>query len=262
MSILKVHPIPAFTDNYIWCTYNDSTKQALVVDPGDAEPVIQFLSENNYDLVAILVTHHHFDHTQGVSKLVSIYNPKVYANTLTPIKGIMSVDSTKNFSLLNCNFKVIEVPGHTLDHIAFYSEGCEVHPTPWLFCGDTLFSAGCGRLFEGTANQMFNSLGKFSKLPAETAVYCTHEYTESNLKFARHYFPDNNDLLHYSENIKTRRLQNQPSLPSSIALELKINPFLNADNLKWLYDFNQNTKNKTELGLPFFTQLRKLKDQF
>ena len=262
MSLLKVYPIPAFTDNYIWCIYDDLTKQAVVVDPGDAEPVIQFLNTKNYNLVAILVTHHHYDHTHGVAQLVNTFNAKVYANKQTPIKGVETVDSSKTFTLMECDFKVIEVPGHTLDHIAFYSESNERHDTPWLFCGDTLFSAGCGRLFEGSPEQMFNSLNKLTELPAETAVFCTHEYTEANLKFAKHYFPNNDTLNAYSEKIKKHRELNQPSLPSSIKQELKVNPFLNADNIEWLHAFSQSFNNQTELGLPFFTELRKLKDKF
>ena len=216
-------PLPAFTDNYIWMLHN--ARQAIVVDPGDATPVLQTLQAQGLQLQAILVTHHHADHVGGVDALRTATGAQVYGPARErmpePLVRLAQGDSVKALGL---EFQVIDVPGHTAGHIAYYC--AEMDGAPLLFCGDTLFSGGCGRLFEGTPAQMLDSLDRLAALPGNTRVCCTHEYTLSNLKFARAVEPGNAALLHYSSQCEALRAQNQPTLPSQMALERDINPFL------------------------------------
>ena len=196
--ISYIEAIPAFSDNYIWIIVKND--EAAIVDPGDASVVEDFLKKKNLKLKNILITHHHFDHTGGVLELIKNWNPEVFGPKGGHIKGIdNALEENDSLKILDSNFIVYETPGHTLDHIAFYSKDLDA-----LFCGDTLFSGGCGRLFEGTPNQMFESLKKFSDLPDETKVFCAHEYTLSNLKFALEVEPNNNDLLNYYNEVITK----------------------------------------------------------
>lgn len=224
--MLKIEPIPAFQDNYIWCLHDGAT--AWVVDPGDAAPVEQFLAARNLRLEGILITHHHSDHVGGVAQLLHRRAPIPVFGPLNPaIENITQrLAEGDRVALLGLSFTVIEVPGHTLDHIAYISE---TTAPPLLFCGDTLFAAGCGRLFEGTPEQMYASLQKLSALPSATAVYCTHEYTLANLRFARAVEPDNLALQSRALSAKQLRRESQPTLPSTLALELETNPFLRAN---------------------------------
>jgi len=223
---MKLIPLPAFTDNYIWMLHNGQA--AWVVDPGDAAPVLQALSAHSLKLHGILVTHHHLDHTGGVAKLRDATGACVFGpyreNMPEPLRRVAQGDTV---DVLNRSFRVIEVPGHTAGHIAYYCEAWESAPV--LFCGDTLFSAGCGRLFEGTPAQMLASLETLAALPGDTLVCCTHEYTLSNLKFAREVEPDNARLAAYQLACQALRAANQPTLPSTIAQERAINPFLRSD---------------------------------
>lgn len=218
--MIEILPIPAFLDNYIWLMTNG--ERAVVVDPGDPAPVIEHLKKLNLKLDTILITHHHNDHIGGVNELVARYGAAVYAPAKESYHfahiAVAEGDHVKLESL-GCEFNVMEVPGHTLGHIAYYC-------SPMLFCGDTLFSCGCGRLFEGTANQLHQSLQRFASLPPETRVYCTHEYTARNIAFARELEPHNIALQKRQEQVAKLRSGNQPSLPSTIALELETNPFL------------------------------------
>ncbi|MDE2419438.1 MAG: hydroxyacylglutathione hydrolase [Burkholderiales bacterium] len=220
---MKLIPLPAFDDNYIWMLHDG--RQALVVDPGDAQPVMDALRREGVQLQAILVTHHHDDHTGGIDTLrestgATVYGPasENIPQPLTPLRGGQTV------AALGLEFRVMDVPGHTAGHIAFYCPDLEGKPL--LFCGDTLFSAGCGRIFEGTPAQMLASLNSLSALPDTTRVCCTHEYTLSNLKFALEVEPDNAALLAYNAHCQSLRAQGLPTLPSSIAMEKSINPFL------------------------------------
>lgn len=221
--MLKLIPIPAFADNYLWLLHDG--QRALVVDPGEAAPVQRVLAENALRLESILVTHHHADHTGGVDALREATGAKVYGPAseripapFTPLRQGAVVQT------IGLDFQVLDVPGHTAGHIAFYTP--EVNGRPLLFCGDTLFSGGCGRLFEGTPAQMLQSLDKLAALPAQTCVCCTHEYTLSNLRFAMAVEPHNAELAAYHAQCTSLRDTDQPTLPTSIATELLINPFL------------------------------------
>ena len=225
--MLSVIPIPAFSDNYIWMLQADNDTGVFVVDPGDAEPVLETLENNNLTLAGILITHHHQDHVGGIEKLLSRFEVPVIGPQNTAIKGITrSVKDGDQVQILGLTFQVMEIPGHTLDHIAFFSDQPQ---NPLLFCGDTLFVAGCGRIFEGTAKQMHTSLTKLAALPSNTEVYCAHEYTLSNLLFAQAVEPENRSLASHILTCKELRLNNRPTVPSLIGRELQINPFLRSD---------------------------------
>jgi hydroxyacylglutathione hydrolase len=215
--------LPAFADNYIWMLHDGA--QAVVVDPGDAEPVGAALDRLQLQLSAILVTHHHPDHVGGVDALRPRLNGPVYGpareaipQPYTPLNGGDVV------TVLGLRFEVFDVPGHTAGHIAYVQRG--THTAPLLFCGDTLFSAGCGRLFEGTPAQMLDSLSRLAALPGDTRVCCTHEYTLSNLRFATAVEADNPAIASHTAQCQSLRAQGQPTLPSTIDVERQINPFL------------------------------------
>ncbi len=220
---MKLIPLPAFADNYLWMLHDGQS--ALVVDPGDAAPVLQALQREGLQLQSILVTHHHADHTGGVDALREATGAQVYGparETIPePLQRLSDGDTVQTLGLA---FQVLDVPGHTAGHIAYYCAALD--GAPLLFCGDTLFSGGCGRLFEGTPAQMQASLGKLSALPGNTRVCCAHEYTLSNLKFALEVEPDNAALVAYQAQCQALRADGQVTLPSSIERELQINPFL------------------------------------
>ncbi len=196
-----------------------------MVDPGDASPVLAHLARSGQALSAIFVTHHHPDHTGGISELLERWPVPVYGPHSRNIPQISdTLEEGDEILFGNIRFRIIEVPGHTLDHIAYYAQLTGEEPV--LFCGDTLFSAGCGRLFEGTPEMMHQSLQKLAALPDNTRVYCTHEYTASNLAFALRVEPGNANVVNYLADVERLRRQNLPSLPSSIGWEKRVNPFL------------------------------------
>jgi hydroxyacylglutathione hydrolase len=221
---MKLIALPAFADNYIWLLHND--RHALVVDPGDSAPVLAWLqAHSGLQLDTILVTHHHADHTGGLDELVARTGARVLGPALeqmpVPTQGLQQGDG---FDWHGLAFQVHEVPGHTLGHIAFWAQPEEQDPL--LFCGDTLFSGGCGRLFEGTPAQMLDSLDRLAALPGATRVCCAHEYTLSNLKFALAVEPDNLALQAYWAQCTELRRQLLPTLPVALLTERAINPFL------------------------------------
>ena len=222
--MVEIKAIHAFSDNYIWLL--STNEGSVVIDPGDFSPVSEYIKNHDKDLVGVLITHHHFDHTGGLKELVKDYEVPVIGpkNNISEINNVVRHGDKVN--IVGIEFDVIAVPGHTLDHIAFY---CENNGQPFLFCGDTLFAGGCGRIFEGTADQMHDSLQLLKKLPKATKVYCAHEYTEQNLKFALMVEPKNNDLQVRYANVKKLRSKNKITIPSNIGIELKTNPFLRCD---------------------------------
>jgi len=218
--------VPAFTDNYLWLVHDGT--HAVVVDPGDAAPVRAALERHGLSLTAILLTHHHADHVGGVAALTAAFACPVYGPRAEAIAGTtvpLAEGDVVRLAHPALLLRVLDVPGHTRGHIAYVRDG---NP-PWLFCGDTLFGAGCGRLFEGTAAQLYTSLSKLAALPPATQVFCAHEYTLSNLRFASAAEPDNPDLPARLEAARALRAAGQPTLPSTIGLELRTNPFLRVD---------------------------------
>jgi hydroxyacylglutathione hydrolase len=255
---MKLIPIPAFADNYIWMLHDE--RRALVVDPGDPQPVLEALQHLGVKLEAILVTHHHLDHTGGVDALrastgASVWGP-LNEKMPEPLTRLKDGDQLMALDLV---FKVIDVPGHTAGHIAYFCENA--NGTPLLFCGDTLFSAGCGRLFEGTPSQMLASLDRLAALPETTRVCCTHEYTLSNLKFALAVDPHNEALKRYMERAQALRDNGQPTLPSSLALERQINPFLRTRQPA-LIQAARSFDAKAHDDVSTFAALRQWKNQF
>jgi hydroxyacylglutathione hydrolase len=220
----SIIPVPAFADNYIWLLRQGTA--AVVVDPGDAAPVQAFLAANGLRLTAILATHHHGDHVGGITALLDRFPVPVYGPAGETIPGRthpMREGARVVLPEVSASLRVLDVPGHTAGHIAYVGE---VAGDPVLFCGDTLFAGGCGRLFEGTATQMWSSLSKLAALPPATRVYCAHEYTVANLRFAAAVEPANGELARRRADADSRRARGEPTVPSTLADELATNPFL------------------------------------
>lgn len=256
--MILLQAIPALQDNYIWCLYDPSVRRAWCVDPGEAQPVIQFLQQQQLKLMGVLITHHHPDHTQGLPTLIQQWPDLIVigpSNSPSTVKINTPVvhEQLINLSGLSLHFKVLTTPGHTLDHICFVND-------TYLFCGDTLFSAGCGRLFEGTADQMYASLQHLAALPKHLLVCCAHEYTERNIAFALSIDPNNVSLQQYQSKVQRQRQQQECTLPSTLALEQKINPFLRCHNPKLQQNIAHQTQQIISSPLMAFSLLRKMKD--
>jgi hydroxyacylglutathione hydrolase len=250
--MLNIIPIPAFDDNYIWLLHNG--QNAVVIDPGDATPVIETLAELNLSLSAILITHHHRDHIDGVAALLAHQCAPVYA----PQYENFAFEHTKlaegdvlNLPQIGQSFNVMWLPGHTLGHIAYVNDD-------YLFCGDVLFGAGCGRLFEGTPTQLLHSLQRLKALKPSTQVFCTHEYTAKNIAFALTLDPNNADLIDRKQQVIQLIAQNKSSLPSTIELELRTNPFLRCNQASIIQ--HSQAENNSELAV--FTAIRSLRNHF
>ena len=250
--MLHIVPIPAFEDNYIWLLHNE--KHAVVIDPGDALPVIDFLQKNKLTLSAILITHHHNDHIGGVAELLEFADVKVYAPQYEAFAfkhTAVAENDTITLAEIDLQLCVMWLPGHTLGHIAFYNDD-------YLFCGDTLFSAGCGRLFEGTPAQMLHSLNRLKQLNFATKVFCTHEYTAKNLAFALTLEPSNQALINRQKHVQQLRQRQLPSLPTTIGLELGTNPFLRCNQP----EICQKSKAENNQELSVFTAIRVLRNHY
>jgi len=247
--------LTAFDDNYIWLI-KDEQLSCVVVDPGDAEPVINWLSaHSDYHLKAILITHHHQDHTGGIAKLKDITKAAVYApyNEVTAYDiGVRDLDS---LDILSSKIKVLSSAGHTKGHVSYLLDNN-------LFCGDTLFAAGCGRIFEGTAAQMYASLVKLSKLPLDTKIYCAHEYTLSNLRFAAVVEPFNDAIAERIKEVSVLRKYNLPTVPSLLSEEIRTNPFLRCHLPAVRRLVAEHLGQDLSDDLAVFTALRSWKDNF
>lgn len=257
--MFSVTPIPAFQDNYIWMLEGEPAGQVAVVDPGDAQPVIEQLESAGLKLAAILITHHHNDHTGGVQALLEYADVPVYGPAESPFGGISApLRDGSEIRLLGHRLQVREVPAHTLDHISYF----QPDEQPQLFCGDTLFLAGCGRFFEGTAEQMLDAMQYFSGLPDATEVYCTHEYSLANLAFAHAVEPDNADIAASIALCQDRRKQHLPTLPSQIATERKINPFMRTSEPVVIAAAQQHEGHILKSETEVMAALREWKNQF
>lgn len=264
--MFNVNAISAFNDNYIWCISNTDTQEAWIVDPGDASPVVAHLERERLTLRGILITHHHGDHVGGVSRLLKQWDVPVYGPRTTPYGGVTQpLDEGDTLELPGMTFQILAVPGHTLDHIAFYCSA--LGDTPALFCGDTLFACGCGRLFEGRPEQMQQSLAKLIALPDATRVYCAHEYTLANLRFARAVLPNDAALQAFETTCEKRRESGKPTLPVTLGNEKQLNPFLRwGDNAliqsAMEYAGNQGLELSPDQPASVFAIIRRWKDHF
>ncbi len=261
--IQSITAIPAFQDNYIWAL-SDEKGSACVVDPGDAKPVIDYLETNGLTLQALLITHHHPDHTGGIAQLSEKYACEVIGPNNPAITGITkAVSEGDSFELLGQHFDVLEVPGHTLDHVAYATPAsAETGAPPRVFSGDTLFAAGCGRIFEGTPAQMFASLQKLVALGPETEVYCTHEYTQANLQFADACEPGSVLVGLRKSLVEQQRATGLITLPTTIATELASNPFLRCNNPMIVNAAERFSGSKPADSIATFAAIRAWKDEF
>ncbi|MDR3416200.1 MAG: hydroxyacylglutathione hydrolase [Nevskia sp.] len=258
--MITVTPLPAFADNYLWLLHGDG--RAAVVDPGDGEVVLAALRQRGLRLEAILVTHHHADHIGGLGALrrewdVPVYGPRAEAGSIPGLTQPLDDGARVALPGLNLNFEILSVPGHTLGHIAYHEAEAKL-----LFCGDTLFVGGCGRLFEGTPQQMYASLQRLRALPPETAVYCAHEYTLSNLDFARTAEPGNAAIAREIERVQGLRAEARPSVPGTLAGERTCNPFLRCDQAELVAAAAARLGRPPQDAVEVFAALRRWKDQY
>lgn len=253
---MKIIPIPCLNDNYAYIVNDVVTKTIGVVDPSEAEPIINYLKKEKLELNYILNTHHHFDHVDGNIELQKLYNSKIigFIGDKHRIPGInITLNDGEKFDFGKSIVKIIHIPGHTSGHICFFFEKEKI-----AFTGDTLFSLGCGRIFEGDHKQMLSSLNKIKKLPAKTKIYCGHEYTLKNAEFCMKYDAKNMDLINHFKKVSELRLKNLPTVPSTLEEELKSNIFLRCDQNDLKIKLNMENADDYKV----FTKVRDLKDTF
>ncbi len=255
--MLNIVPIPAFDDNYIWLLRNPGGRVAAVVDPGDEAPVLEYLSTHGLTLGAILITHRHWDHTGGVADLlerfpgIPVFGPAT--ESIKTVTHALREGDLVGVAGMDLALKVMDVPGHTAGHIAYFGEGA-------LFCGDTLFMAGCGRVFDGTAADLHRSLRRIASLPPDTRIYCAHEYTLDNLGFAKWVEPENSALLAREKQDRATRAGDRPTVPSLLRLELETNPFLRAHVPQVIEAAEAYAGRPLQTGAEVFAAVRSWKD--
>lgn len=266
--MLNITHVNAYADNYIWILQKDNHPQVVVIDPGQSEPVLSYLEAHELELLTILITHQHYDHTGGVAELLEVYPyAQVIGPAIAPSKEALSIDlpiphlftwnvgegDTVVMPEFELKLDVIAIPGHTLDHIAYIGEGI-------VFCGDTLFAAGCGRIFSGTAQMLAESLKRLTKLPKDTKLYCTHEYTVDNLGFAKWVEPENSDILARDQEEMAKQEQGQITLPTTVAKELDTNPFVRLGVTEVRQAAERYAETELEQDWQVFAALRDWKD--
>ena len=255
---VSVKPIPSLSDNYIWLIINDSEATVAIVDPGSSAGPISYIEKMNLQPAAILVTHHHWDHVNGIEELVNRFDIPVYGPATEYVPQLTTpLADNDNFSLpeLKLGFDVMDISGHTAGHIGYLTGNK-------LFCGDTLFSAGCGRLFNGTAAQLHASLKRIGQLPDSTLIYCSHEYTLDNLRFAQAVEPDNSAIQSRITDVEILRGKNLPSLPVTLEMEKRYNPFLRTNRENIMQAVAQHSGQKIDNSETCFRYLRMWKDGF
>lgn len=256
---MQIHAVPAFADNYLWVMAAGG--RAAVVDPGDADPVEAFLAREGLELTAILATHHHGDHVGGLAALAGRWKCPVFGPAGERIAGLtrrLSEGERIEVPGIGASFEVLDVPGHTAGHIAYVHRG----PDPLLFCGDTLFACGCGRLFEGTPAQMAASLAKLAALPRETRAFCAHEYTMSNIRFAEAVEPGNEKLRSRKSREAAKRARNEPTVPMRIGEELDTNPFLRCAEPEVIASAERHAGRRLAGPVEVFAEIRQWKNSF
>jgi hydroxyacylglutathione hydrolase len=254
--MLTVQGIPAFEDNYIWLIRREGHPQVAIVDPGDADPVRAVVEAEGLEPVAILVTHHHYDHVGGIGELLAHYPMPVYGplrETIPHLSHPVAEGDEVQLERLGARFRVMDVPGHTAGHIAYVGHGL-------LFCGDVLFTGGSGRLFEGTPEQMHDALRRIRDLPGDTQVFCAHEYTEANLRFARIAEPDNAALSQRQQETTALRAQGRPTVPAPLWLEKATNPFLRFDQPSIIRAASAFAGQRLTTGAEVYAAVRRWKD--
>jgi hydroxyacylglutathione hydrolase len=253
---MKITAIPVFRDNYVWALHDE--QNAILIDPGEAAPILAWLEAGQRHPVAILVTHHHADHVGGIREITARHAIPVYGPAREAIPGRthpLQGGESLQIAELDATFQVLATPGHTLGHLCYLGHGN-------LFCGDTLFSCGCGRLFEGTPAQMYDALGRIKALPPETRIYCAHEYTLENLEFALRVEPDNAAIRQRLTEALALRERNSPTLPVKLGTELATNPFLRCEVPRVVVAATQHTGHPLQPGLAAFTAVRAWRDEF
>ena len=257
MPSIEIIALPALQDNYIWVIADRVSRQCLIVDPGEAEPVLTFLQQQAWQPVGILLTHHHHDHSGGIPGLLKTFPIPVFGSVLQRVPTInQPLSEGEEVTVLPAlPLQVLAIPGHTHDHVAYYSKGR-------VFCGDTLFTGACGRVFEGTMSQMYHSLQQLAALPADTQVYCGHEYTLANLPFALLIEPDNIQLQQRWQDCQALRQQGLPTVPSTLAVELATNPFLRCEQPSVIATVEQYCGRQLSAPVEVFAELRIWKNNY